>query len=139
MRFMGIDPGARRVGLSLGDDESSFAAPHKTLERKDDPSLIAALIREAREAGAETLVLGLPLRMNGLEGPEARRARSLAKLLETQGKLTVVLWDERLTTMGAERQLRDSGLRGGKKRALIDQAAATLLLQSYLDARRARS
>lgn len=136
MRFMGIDPGARRVGLALGDDESAFAAPHKTLERKDDPSLIAALIEEARAQDVETLVLGLPLRMNGLEGPEARRARALAKALESQGKLAVVLWDERLTTMGAERQLRDSGLRGSKKKALIDQAAATLLLQSYLDARR---
>ena len=135
---MGIDPGARRVGLALGDDESSFATPHKTLERKDDPSLIAALVQEAREQGVQTLVLGLPLRMNGMEGPEAKRARSLAKTLEREGQLTVVLWDERLTTMGAERQLRDSGLRGGKKKALIDQAAATLLLQSYLDARRAQ-
>ena len=138
MRFMGIDPGARRVGLSLGDDESAFAAPHKTLERKDDPSLVSALICEAREQAVETLVLGLPLRMNGLEGPEAKRARLLAKALERQGKLAVILWDERLTTVGAERQLRASGLRGDKKKALIDQAAATLLLQSYLDARRAQ-
>ncbi|HEX6245071.1 MAG TPA: Holliday junction resolvase RuvX [Polyangiales bacterium] len=135
---MGIDPGARRVGLALGDDESAFASPHKTLERKDDPGLVSALIREAREQGVETLVLGLPLRMNGLEGPEAKRARLLARALETQGKLAVVLWDERLTTVGAERQLRESGLRGGKKKALIDQAAATLLLQSYLDARRSQ-
>jgi putative Holliday junction resolvase len=138
MRFMGIDPGMRRVGLALGDDESGMASPYKTLERKDDPSLLRALIEEARGAGAETLVLGLPIRMNGMEGPEAKRARAMAKALEQRGKLSVVLWDERLTTAGAERQLRDSGLRGEKKRSMIDQAAATLLLQSYLDARRSQ-
>lgn len=139
MRYMGIDPGMKRVGLALGDDESGFASPHKTLERKDDPSLLRALIEEARAAEVECVVLGLPVRMNGQEGPEAKRARGLARALEERGKLQVVLWDERLTTVAAERQLRDSGLRGEKKRSLIDQAAATVLLQSYLDARRGQS
>lgn len=139
MRFMGIDPGMKRVGLALGDDESNFASPHKTLERKDDPSLLRALIDEARVEGVECVVLGLPVRMNGAEGPEAKRARGLGRALEERGKLRVVLWDERLTTVAAERQLRDSGLRGEKKRSLIDQAAATVLLQSYLDAQRERS
>ena len=138
MRLMGIDPGMKRVGLALGDDESGLATPHKTLLRQDDPSLLRALIDEARAAGAELLVLGLPVRMNGSEGPEARRARSLAKAIEQRGKLQVILWDERLTSAAAERELRASGLRGEKKKALIDQAAATLLLQSYLDARRAQ-
>jgi putative Holliday junction resolvase len=138
MRLMGIDPGMKRVGLALGDDESGLASPHKTLLRQDDPSLLRDLIEEARAAGAELLVLGLPVRMNGSEGPEARRARALAKALEQRGKLQVVLWDERLTSAAAERELRASGLRGEKKKALIDQAAATLLLQSYLDARRAQ-
>ena len=138
MRMMGIDPGMKRVGLALGDDESGLATPYKTLLRQDDPSLLRDLIEEARAAGAELLVLGLPVRMNGNEGPEAKRARSLAKALEQRGKLQVVLWDERLTSAAAERELRASGLRGEKKKALIDQAAATLLLQSYLDARRAQ-
>lgn len=138
MRFLGIDPGMKRVGIAIGDDESGFASPHKTIQRVDDTSMIQALIDEARAESVTTLVLGLPLRMNGLEGPEAKRARLLAKVLEKRGQLTVVLWDERLTTAGAERQLRESGLRGAKKKSLIDQAAATLLLQSYLDARSAR-
>lgn len=138
MRFMGVDPGTKRIGLALGDDESGLASPHKTLVPRDPASIVAALIDEAVAQEVTTLVLGLPLRMNGLEGPEAKRARALAKALEQRGKVQVVLWDERLTTMAAERQLRESGLRGAKKKVLIDQAAATLLLQSYLDARRAR-
>jgi putative Holliday junction resolvase len=77
--------------------------------------------------------------MNGLEGPEAKRARAMAKAIEQHGKLSVVLWDERLTTVSAERQLRGVGLRGDKKKSLIDQAAATVLLQSYLDARSSAS
>lgn len=139
MRFLGIDPGMKRVGLALGDSESGFASPHKTIERVDDARMIQDIIDEARACEVSTLVLGLPLRMNGLEGPEAKRARLLAKALEKRGQLTVVLWDERLTTAGAERQLRESGLKGAKKKSMIDQAAATLLLQSYLDARSARA
>ena len=139
MRFMGIDPGSKRVGLALGDDESGFASPHKTLQRQDDASLLRDLIDEAVAQGVGSVVLGLPLRMSGLEGPEAKRARALGKALEQRGNLQVILWDERFTTVSAERQLRDSGLRGAKKKDLIDQAAATVLLQSYLDARRAQA
>ncbi len=135
MRFMGIDPGARRVGLALGDDETGLATPHKTLTRRDDPSLLRELVDELRAHEVEMVVLGLPLRMNGLEGPEAKRARLFARAIEREGQLKVVLWDERLTTVAAERQLRTAGLRGDKKKSLIDQAAATVLLQSYLDAR----
>jgi putative Holliday junction resolvase len=134
VRFLGIDPGLKRVGLAVGDDEAALASPHKTLQRTNDAGLVRALLEELRALEVEHVVLGLPLRMNGLEGPEARRARSLGKALEQHG-LTVVMWDERLTTAAAERQLRGAGLRGGKKKSVIDQAAATLLLQSYLDAR----
>jgi putative holliday junction resolvase len=136
MRFMGIDPGTRRVGLALGDDETCLASPHKTLLRKDDHGLLRELLAELRTCQVDSVVLGLPLRMNGLEGPEAKRARGLGQAIERHGKLSVVLWDERLTTVSAERQLRGVGLRGEKKKSLIDQAAATVLLQSYLDARR---
>lgn len=135
MRFMGVDPGSRRIGLALGDDETCLASPHKTLFRKDDPSLLRELLLELRTNQVDSVVLGLPLRMNGLEGPEAKRARAMARAIEQHGKLSVVLWDERLTTVSAERQLRAVGLRGDKKKRLIDQAAATVLLQSYLDAR----
>lgn len=138
MRVLGIDPGLRRVGLALGDERDGLASPYKTLAREDDASLLRALLRELAELEIGKVVLGLPLRMDGREGPEARRARALGDALAKQG-VAVVMWDERLTTVAAERQLRAAGLRGGKKKSLIDQAAATLLLQSYLDAKRSAS
>ena len=138
MRVLGIDPGLKRVGLALGDDQAGLASPHKTLARKDDASLLRALLGELAALEIGKVVLGLPLRMNGMEGPEAKRARRLGDALARQG-VRVVMWDERLTTLAAERQLRASGVRAGKKKALIDQAAATLLLQSYLDAQRSSS
>jgi putative Holliday junction resolvase len=135
---MGIDPGLRRVGLAVSDEAGEFASPHRTLERKDadEAALIEALCAEARALGVGEVVMGLPLRMSGEEGPEARRVRKLARQLEKRLGLKVALWDERLTTVAAERELRGVGKRGQAKKALIDQAAATLLLQSYLDARR---
>jgi putative holliday junction resolvase len=138
MRRLGVDPGQRRVGLAVSDDHGEFASPHKTLLRVSDVELVRELAEEARALGVGEVVMGLPLRMSGEAGPEAKRAERLARALERVSGLPVVLWDERLTTVGAERQLRGSGLRGEKKKALIDQAAATLLLQSYLDARRER-
>lgn len=134
MRIMAVDPGAKRVGLALSDDEGIMASPLKTLLRAPGDDLVLALLREARAARAELAVMGLPLRMSGEEGPEAKLARALARRLSKAG-LPTELWDERLTTVSAERQLRASGKKGAQKRALVDQAAATVLLQSYLDAR----
>jgi putative Holliday junction resolvase len=138
MRRMGIDPGLKRVGLSTSDDEGELASPHRTLIRKDDASLLDDLCREAQALNVQEIVMGLPLKLSGEEGPEAKRARRLAQALERKARVRVVLWDERLTTSAAERELRGAGLRGEKKKAVLDQAAATLLLQSYLDAERAR-
>ena len=134
MRKLGVDPGMKRVGLSLSDEEGELASPFTTLQRSDDASVVRAIVEHAAKQDVDTIVIGLPLRMNGMEGPEAKRARKFAALVEKESQRKVVLWDERMTTMGAERQLRGSGLSGEKKRARIDEAAATLLLQSYLDA-----
>jgi putative holliday junction resolvase len=131
---MAIDPGLKRVGLALSDDDGTFASPYKTLERTRDDLLLQLLCDEARAQGVGEIVLGLPIRMNGSEGPEAKRARKLQRELAARSGLKVALWDERLTTAAAERELRGAGLRGVRKKAVLDQAAATLLLQSYLDA-----
>lgn len=134
MRKLGVDPGTKRVGLSLSDEDGEFASPLTTLQRSDDASVVRVIAEHAAKQDVDTIVIGLPLRMNGQEGPEAKRARKFAALVEKESQRKVVLWDERMTTMAAERQLRGSGLHGEKKRARIDEAAATLLLQSYLDA-----
>jgi putative Holliday junction resolvase len=136
VRKLGVDPGMKRVGLSLSDEQGELASPLTTLARKDDAAVVAAIVESAANHEVDTIVVGLPLRMSGLEGPEAKRARLLAGRIERASGLDVVLWDERMTTLAAERELRGSGLKGEKKRARIDEAAATLLLQSYLDAKR---
>lgn len=136
MRRLGIDPGQRRVGLALSDDEGELASPFKTLQRESDAGLLAALTSAIHAHEVGEVVLGLPLRMDGREGPEAKRARKLAAAISAASGVPVVLWDERLTTVSAERELRGVGMRGARKKALLDQAAATLLLQSYLDAQR---
>jgi putative Holliday junction resolvase len=136
MRRLGIDPGQRRVGLALAED--AMASPLKTLLRDGDQALITLLAAEIRALGVEEVVLGLPLRMDGREGPEAKRARKLAQAISAASGVPVQLWDERLTTVAAERELRGVGMKGAKKKAVLDQAAATLLLQSYLDAQHER-
>lgn len=138
MRRMGIDPGLRRVGLAVSDESGEWASPHKTLPGDKPTALVAALVAEASTLGVREIVMGLPLRMNGSAGPEAKRAEMLGRALQKASGVPVVMWDERLTTVAAERQLRGAGLHGEKKKAMIDQAAATVLLQSYLDAQRAR-
>jgi putative Holliday junction resolvase len=134
VRIMGVDPGMKRVGIAVGETEVGFASPVTTLQRTGDIELIEALAAEARRLEVERIVVGLPVRMNGLEGPEAKRARRLCADLSKATGVAVVPWDERLTTSQAERALRESGKKGADKRARIDQAAATVLLQGYLDA-----
>ena len=136
MRVLGIDPGARRVGLALSDDEGRIASPHATLQVKSSAGVAAEIAALALALEVEHLVIGLPLRLDGSEGESARRVRVLVAKIGEHCALPVTLWDERLSTRAAERALREGGVRGAQQRALVDQVAAALLLQSYLDAQR---
>jgi putative Holliday junction resolvase len=133
-RRLGVDHGSKRVGLALSDEEGRLARPFETLVRDAPPAAVAARVVE-RAAAEEVveIVVGLPLGLEGQEGASARGARAFARLLEQATELPVVLWDERLTTAEAERALDAMGVRGKRRKALIDQVAASLLLQSYLD------
>ena len=106
-----------------------------TIENRSHGYVIDELRRLLRETRAGGLVVGLPVRTGGNEGPEAQAARAWAARLGTALNLPVVLWDERLTTAGAERALIESGVRRERRREIIDQAAAQWLLQSWLDSR----
>lgn len=139
MRVLGIDPGARRVGLALSDDDGVIASPHATLTVKSSAAVAAQVAEVARALGVEQLVIGLPLQLDGREGEAARRARVLAAQISERCALPIAMWDERLSTRAAERALREGGKRGEKQRALVDQVAAALLLQSWLDAQRERA
>jgi len=132
---MGLDVGERRIGVALSDPLGSFAQPHTTVAvegRKTDVPKIAAI---ARDHEVSALVVGLPLHMHGEEGEAAKKARRLGNAVAANLGLEVTYWDERLTTVQAERTLIDGGMRRHKRKGVVDQVAAVLILQAYLDSR----
>jgi len=135
---MAIDPGSKRVGLALSDETRTLASPFRTVPAEPAATLVKRLVAIALEAGAERLVVGLPKNMDGSSGPEAKAARSLAESLRVAGRMPVDMLDERLSSVAAERHLIDGGMRRSRRREVIDQVAATLLLQSWLEGSRAR-
>ncbi len=139
MRVVGLDLGERRVGVAVSDSGGAVAVPHSTLartgDRAADRAAVAALVDEL---GAERVVVGLPLSMDGRRGPAARAAAAEAAALaaELAGRAVAVeTFDERLTTVTAERQLAGAGRRGRSRRRVVDQSAAAVMLQAWLDAR----
>lgn len=132
---LGIDPGDARIGVARSDPSGFLATPVETVRRgKGDLKRIAAI---AAEEGAVEVVVGLPRSLSGREGPAAAKAREFAAALARRlAPIPVRLVDERMTTVSAEAMLRDQGRTGGKRRAVVDQAAAVLILQHALDTER---
>ncbi|MDH5491682.1 MAG: Holliday junction resolvase RuvX [Myxococcales bacterium] len=136
MRRLGIDPGRRRIGLALTDEEGRLALPLRTLETAGRPKAAADEIAlEVERSGIEEIVIGLPLNLDGTEGDASRRARAFGALVAARVEVPISFWDERLTTAMAERSLAAMGLDGRARRKVVDQSAAALLLQSYVDAK----
>ena len=134
-RRLGVDVGAVRVGVAVCDPEGRLATPVETVPagERDVPRIVEL----AHEYGAVEIVVGLPRSLSGAEGPAAAKARAFADRLA--GKIhpiPVRMVDERLTTVTATRGLRESGVRGRKSRAVVDQAAAVVILQNALDIER---
>lgn len=139
MRILAIDPGTVRLGLALSDPSGTIAQPLSVLARRsptEDLNALAALV-EQHEVGM--IVIGLPRTMNGRLEAAAQQAQAFgAEVARATGR-AVAYWDERLTTVAAERYLIDQGKRRGKRRQEVDRMAATLLLQGYLDYRGGRA
>lgn len=135
-RRLGIDVGSVRVGVALSDPDGVLATPLMTVPH-DDASVeaLAALVGEHEIV---EVVVGLPRTLAGREGTAAEAARGFADALTAALPVPVVFSDERLTTVVATRQLRESGVRGRRQRSVVDQAAAVAILQGWLDTRRAR-
>ncbi|NOZ87516.1 MAG: Holliday junction resolvase RuvX [Deltaproteobacteria bacterium] len=136
MRILGLDIGEQRIGMAISDELGWTAQPLETLERRKEKDLAAAVGRVAGATGAVKIVFGLPLNMNGSEGPSARSAREFASKVKALTGLPVEPWDERLTTVGAERALLEADMSRQKRKKKIDQVAAQLILQGYLDSLR---
>lgn len=133
MLAIGIDPGEKRVGVAVCDDEGVIAMPRAALVLRNRREAAARVVALARELAAARVVMGLPIDMSGREGLAARKSRALATQLRAGG-LAVVLWDERASTVAASRDLRRLGHDAKAARSLVDSTAACLLLQSWLDA-----
>lgn len=134
---VGIDPGEARIGVARSDPSGVLATPVETVRRgKGDLRRLAVLVEEL---GATEVVVGLPRSLGGGEGPAAARVREFAASLARHvDPVPVRLCDERLTTVSAEAMLRDRGRSGQKRRAVVDQAAAVVILQTALDTERTR-
>ena len=133
MRVLAVDPGSKRVGLAISDATGTIAQPLTTILSEPPETLGARIAELARRNDVDRIVVGLPLRLDGFSGPEAKAARVLAGEIRATSKLPVELVDERLTTAAAEKSMLAGGMRREKRRANIDRVAAALLLQSYLD------
>jgi putative Holliday junction resolvase len=133
-RALALDLGTRRIGVALSDSAGTVATPLDVLTRSNDRMRDHARIADlVAEAGAEVVVVGLPLSLDGSVGPAARGVLDEADELRARLDVSVVTWDERLSTVEAERRLRAAGVKGPKGRGVVDQVAATVILQSWLD------
>lgn len=140
MRAVGLDLGERRIGVAVSDRAGAMAVGHGVVERTGDADRDwQAVVRLVDELEAECVVVGLPLSLDGGHGPAALKAESDAAALRALLDVPVVLADERLTTVTANRTLQAAGVRSPARRRVVDQVAATVLLQSWLDGRRERA
>lgn len=134
--MVGIDLGSRRIGVAVSDATGTLASPHSVVDRSGDLAAdhrrLAAIVAEV---GAGRVVVGMPLSLDGTAGAAARAASEEADALAAVVGVPVETYDERLTTVSAQQALRAGGTRARSQRAVIDKAAAAVLLQSWLDGR----
>lgn len=137
-RLIGLDPGARSIGVALSDVGLMLASPHTTLRRGKLSANAAELAALARAQDAGGLVVGLPLSMDGTFGPAAQAARDWARALSDATALPAALWDERLSSAAVNRFLIDEAdMTRARRAAMVDRMAAAYILQAALDARAA--
>lgn len=134
-RLMGLDVGNRRIGVAVSDGLGLTAQPLLTLIRKKPREDLRSLARLARKYSCQEIVVGNPLQLSGDQSRQAAKTQAFAQLLADETKLPVHLWDERLTTVEAHRILYESGRPRTEHRAVVDQVAAVIILQGFMDAR----
>jgi len=137
-RVAALDYGQVRIGLAVSDELGFLAHPRPFVPARPVERALRELGALLRREGVSHVLLGLPLGLDGSEGPAAQRARKFGQALSAKVDLTIELVDERLSTMGAATLLREAGHDARQSRGRIDSAAAALLLQTWLDGRRPR-
>jgi putative pre-16S rRNA nuclease len=134
-RALGVDLGMRRIGIAISDGDRKVATPYAVLQRTSDENDVRAIMEIAGAEAVKEIVLGHPLSLDGTAGGAAAMTESFAEKLKTAGG-KVVLWDERFTTVEADKKLKDRGMKGRQRRGAVDKVAAAVLLQSFLDSKR---
>lgn len=135
---MGIDYGDRHIGIAVSDELMLTAQGVTTVRNSGDERMLKDIAEIAKQYGVTEVVVGLPKNMNGSIGPRGQIAIEFGKALQEVLGLPVVMWDERLSTAAAERTLIDADVSRKKRKQVVDQMAATMILQNYLDSKSAK-
>ena len=138
MRIMALDVGERRIGVALSDPEAIIASGMGIVENRGRAAAATAVARLAQEHDAERIVVGLPLSLDGSRGPQAERVLDFCRALERATAVPIETWDERLSSVAAERSLLAAGLSRAERKARRDTLAAVIILQGYLERQRRR-
>ena len=136
MKILAIDLGDTRTGIAISDNSEFLASPVCIITERNKDVLLEKIADQVNQLGASALVMGYPRNMDGSAGPRAQLCAQFAERLEERTGLPVTLWDERCTTVVAAGYLNTANVRGKKRKAVIDAAAASIILQDYLDYRR---
>jgi|SRR5579859_303731 len=138
MRLIGLDVGEVRIGVAISDPTGTLASAREVLARRPEAAALQVIKRLVEEEEAKAIIVGLPRSLSGELHSQATRVQEFADLLRNQVSVPVHFWDERLSTVAAEREMRAAGARRNKRKTMIDAVAAAIILQGYLDATRAR-
>ena len=136
MRVLALDVGSKRIGVAVSDPTGLIATPLTTITRSGGPEDMEEVLRLAASHQAGEILVGLPLSLSGRMGPQAKSVTEFTRELSERSPLQVKSVDERLSSVQAERLLRQSGKQPSRNKALVDAAAAAVILQSYLDSQR---
>ncbi|MGN1097757.1 MAG: Holliday junction resolvase RuvX [Clostridia bacterium] len=134
MKILGLDYGEARIGVAVSDIFGIVATPLETISQRDREKQLEAVSEVAKANGAEKLVFGLPMRMDGSMGHRAEYTKAFAEELSQRCGLPYEMWDERFSSTEAHRVLEAGGVSGKKRKTKVDKIAAVLILQGYLDA-----
>ena len=132
-RLIGIDPGGKRIGIAISDENKIVATPYTTIIRENYVNLVSQIKKIINENQIDAIVIGNPINMDGSEGPSSQSAKDLAKNLSKDITENITLWDERLSSQGAFNLSNELAINSSKKVKKLDQNAAQFILQGVLD------
>jgi putative Holliday junction resolvase len=139
MRVLGLDIGSKRIGVALSDTMGVIAQGLETIQSKGAAQDLDQIVKLVEKNDVSKIVVGAPLNMDGSHSDQTLKVKRFVEQLEQRVSTPVVQWDERLTTMAAERTLLEADMSRGKRRKVVDKVAAVLILQGYLDYQSNRS